>query len=296
MQTTMRLLRAISPRPKLAPPNKGMHPTKPPFRFAGAACVNGTRVATGAPRRRASRVMPQPFGGQDVRNPDIAVLPSPQERLSVLFVDHYTVDRDHLLFDEILQVYATAAYHELVTGRAEDVLWLRDGGYRLELYDVDKFAECVRASTAPRQLRVRAAFCTLPSEPGVASTEGGHLVAGSLIMTAAVHVVGYAFESRREWLRKHFGAVLPGRWPVDMQFFRHLRNGCFHGNRCDIRPNRDGTSPIDASAPPQWESFAINARESFHGKAAIGEVLPYACVIPFLHDMGNRLREMGWGP
>ncbi len=218
----------------------------------------------------------------------------------MLFVDEYRFDRSHIFFDQALQIYAAAVLHRLVLTPGLPVLWIKDGHYRLEINDVAAFEACVRSSELPASFAVRPTFWTDSDPEQSALDRAAHppqlLVAGELINTAAIFALNHAYESHREALARMFGSALPGRWPRDLQLFRHIRNGCSHGNRFDIRINRDRTEPIDPASPPEWELLRIPDRTSMTGKAVVGDFLAFAFVLPFLHDIGRRLQELGVVP
>jgi hypothetical protein len=215
----------------------------------------------------------------------------------MLFVDEYTFDRGHVFYDQALQIYAAAVLHRLVLTPGIPTLWIKDGHYRLEINDVTSFEECVRRSELPESFAVRPTFWT-DSDPEQTALDREadppkFLVAGELVNTAAIFALNHAYESHREALVRTYGSGLPGRWPPDFQLFRHVRNGCSHGNRFDIRPNRDGTEPIASAAPPEWELLRIADRASMNGKAVVGEFLPFTFVLAFLHDIGQHLQQLG---
>lgn len=218
----------------------------------------------------------------------------------MLFVDEYVFERAHVFFQEALQIYAAAVLHTLVLTPGAPVLWIKDGDYRLEINDLAEFEECFRRSILPDSFAVRPTFWTEWDPEQAALDRQMHppnlLVAGELLNTTALFALNYAYESHREALVKAFGSVLPGRWPRDLQLFRHIRNGCSHGNKFDIRSNHDRTEPIDPAAPPEWELLSLPDRQSLNGKQVIGEFLPISLVLPFLHDIGRQLQRLGLAP
>ena len=70
-------------------------------------------------------------------------------------------------------------------------------------------------------------------------------------------------------------------WPPEVQFFQHLRNGCFHGNRFDIWPNK-----IDPSNPPAWHTYVIPTEADVNGQKVINGFFRLPHFLPFLYDMG----------
>jgi len=107
----------------------------------------------------------------------------------------------------------------------------------------------------------------------------------SLFETAFCYLVGGAFERHHDNLKAKYAAV--SLWPVPLQFFRHLRNGCFHSNRFDIRQFK-GKDQIDPCKPPKWHTFVMPSDAAMNGKKTLGEngFISATHILPLLYDMG----------
>jgi hypothetical protein len=103
------------------------------------------------------------------------------------------------------------------------------------------------------------------------------------ILTA--YVIGGAFERRSSAIKAKYGHN-PSAWPPAVQFFRHLRNGCFHSNAFNIRPH-NGQPQIDPNHPPKWGSYTMASDSALNGRKAIGGFFHMHQTIPFLDDIGG---------
>jgi len=102
-------------------------------------------------------------------------------------------------------------------------------------------------------------------------------------------IIASAFETNHRALVSEFGRFNPANrpvWPVEMQFFRHLRHGCFHGNNFNIM----GTG-IDPARPPAWRSMVMPSDDAINGHRVIGTdgFFPDCLSLPFLFDMSEEL-------
>ena len=75
-----------------------------------------------------------------------------------------------------------------------------------------------------------------------------------------------------------------GRWPGIFEFFYHLRNGCFHGNKFNIRLGN-----ISFVNQPRWRSKEISMDSN--GKNVIGDFLGRADCIHYLYDVEQELNR-----
>ncbi len=106
--------------------------------------------------------------------------------------------------------------------------------------------------------------------------------------TLTAYLVGGAFEQNKSlFISKH------GRdsrnWDPMLQFFRHLRNGCFHSNKFNITPipssPRKGQPQIDPQNPPRWSNYVMSSDANMNGQKVIGGFMHIHQVIPFLDDV-----------
>lgn len=109
------------------------------------------------------------------------------------------------------------------------------------------------------------------------------------ITDLSCYLLGGAFEKYRD----HFVSIY-GKdkfaWNPEMQFFRHLRNGCFHGNTFNIEPiRRNGqlVNQIDPSNPPRWQSYVMPSDNTINGNKAIDGFFCLPHIPSFLYDMGR---------
>ncbi|HUY91222.1 MAG TPA: hypothetical protein VMV10_20965 [Pirellulales bacterium] len=108
----------------------------------------------------------------------------------------------------------------------------------------------------------------------------------SLFETVLSYLVGGAFERFRDHFSTTFGKSAD--WPPELQFFRHLRNGCFHGNAFRI-DQRNGMNQIDPSVPPIWHSYVMPSDAAMNGKKVIGQNAYFhpPHLLLLLDDMGT---------
>ncbi len=106
------------------------------------------------------------------------------------------------------------------------------------------------------------------------------------ISDLACYLIGWSFESVKERIRSRYGPVRD--WPPSLTFFRHLRNGCFHGNRFNIRE-----SSFTRVATPSWHSYTMHSLRKLNGQKVIDGWFKMPHVLPFLHDYGVALSRLG---
>jgi len=107
------------------------------------------------------------------------------------------------------------------------------------------------------------------------------------ILTA--YIIGGAFERCKLAFEKKYGKA-PSKWPPELQFFRHLRNGCFHSNKFNIRPYRDQPQ-IDPCNLPKWKAYVMTSDADMNGQKVIGRFFHIHQTIPFLDEMGTLLES-----
>ncbi|MCG3136635.1 MAG: hypothetical protein HJJLKODD_00470 [Phycisphaerae bacterium] len=133
-----------------------------------------------------------------------------------------------------------------------------------------------------------ARFVKLRQKVGDGWLEGGGTPVREFT-TAAAYLLGGGFEKYKDKIVKRLGND-PWEWPIELQFFRHLRNGCFHKNVFNIHPY-NGRPGIDSGNPPTWRHLVMKDDASMNGRTAIGNggFFELVYVIPFLDDMSNHL-------
>ncbi len=105
------------------------------------------------------------------------------------------------------------------------------------------------------------------------------------ILTA--YIIGGAFERCKSAFENKYGET-PSTWLPEVQFFRHLRNGCFHSNKFYIRPHK-GRPQIDPGNPPKWKAYVMTSDSAMNGQKVIGGFFHIHQTIPFLDEMGALL-------
>jgi len=100
--------------------------------------------------------------------------------------------------------------------------------------------------------------------------------------------VGSAFERVKEEIESKYGPG-PQNWPPLLQYFRHLRNACFHGNEFLIRTRR-GQPGIDPHNPPVWRDSTMADDATMNTKVLFEEFWGVGDVPIFLGDVDEFLR------
>ena len=108
-----------------------------------------------------------------------------------------------------------------------------------------------------------------------------------IVKNSTCQAIGMAFERNRGRIEALWGKEFRV-WPPEIQFFRHCRNACFHGNSFDIRDGKN-TPAINPNAPPKWRHLTIPGK-SLNGSRFAGSFFDYQFVIPFLYDVGLQLK------
>lgn len=120
-------------------------------------------------------------------------------------------------------------------------------------------------------------------EPGRTQWTGADPTTRFELLTA--YIIGGAFERRKDNIEARYGKD-PSSWPPELQFFRHVRNGCFHSNTFSIRPFK-GSPQIAPSNPPRWRSYTMPSDSALNGKKVIGSFFHVHQTVPFLDEMGK---------
>jgi hypothetical protein len=123
-----------------------------------------------------------------------------------------------------------------------------------------------------------------PKLEGVQAQVSNHMGASAEVLIC--YLIGGAFERSIDQFEKNYGTDRK-KWPPELQFFRHLRNGCFHGNRFNITPTKSGQTQIDASRPPHWHTYIMSSDAAMDGLKVIDGWFHIPHVLPFLNDMGK---------
>jgi hypothetical protein len=123
---------------------------------------------------------------------------------------------------------------------------------------------------------------------------------GGLLRHAALVCLGSAYESTKLDLEKNYGSRF-WEWDPLLQYFRHLRNACSHGNHFNIEPpkGKKGKVPVVAinpDNPPYWRSSVMPNDESMQERSLFFEFLRAGDIPIFLADVDAKLRSDGITP
>lgn len=104
-------------------------------------------------------------------------------------------------------------------------------------------------------------------------------------------LTAYTVGGSYERYKSHFKAKYsndPSKWHPELQFFRHLRNGCFHSNNFNITPYK-GNPQIDPANPPVWKNYIMTSDSDMNGKKVMGGFFHLPQIIPFLDSMNAHI-------
>ena len=107
---------------------------------------------------------------------------------------------------------------------------------------------------------------------------GLHLNDSYLVKFWAQQMFGHAYELAQQKIQVKYGTERKNNWPSELQFAYHVRNGCFHGNKFDIRPNS-----ISKKIPTIWMGKEI--KYSDNGKKVSQGFMWPADFIHLLYDI-----------
>lgn len=126
------------------------------------------------------------------------------------------------------------------------------------------------------------------NQPGRITREGSD--PSRRFQAIVAYLVGGAYERYKEYFENRYGKN-PQNWDPQLQFFRHMRNGCFHSNTFNITPihssGKRGQPQINTSNPPTWRNYVMISDTAMNGTKVIGGFFHIHMTIPFLHDMGG---------
>lgn len=230
----------------------------------------------------------------------------------------FAVDEQHPFYEEILQFKVSAISLEALLmasliqkgasgGIAQNInivppeqvplIELPDLRLEMHLAETGCMEECIVSTVAtveylvgvkgrPVQLlfALRPWNGHMPDESTISGKLDAHI--GPSLETVVCYLVGGAFERFKDHFRATYGND-DRRWPPELQFFRHLRNGCFHQNKFNMLKRRDGSAQIDPSNPPKWHSYIMTSDNLLAGHKVIDGFFHIPHVLPLLHNMGN---------
>lgn len=93
-------------------------------------------------------------------------------------------------------------------------------------------------------------------------------------------MVGHSYETSLSIIERKYSNKVErkNKWPSELQFFYHLRNGCYHGNNFDIRNDN-----ISTVFPPIWRGKEIKYTDN--NQKVLFSFVGQADCITLLHDI-----------
>ena len=117
--------------------------------------------------------------------------------------------------------------------------------------------------------------------------EPAYFVPPATWKTIAQLCLGSAYERISNEIRRRHGSD-PWYWPPELQYIRHVRNGCFHNNSFNLQA-RNHRPAINSSNPPKWRTSILKDDKSVNGQPVLGEYLNSGDVPIFLADVAKVL-------
>ena len=90
--------------------------------------------------------------------------------------------------------------------------------------------------------------------------------------------LGHSFEMAKSAIETKYGTDRKNNWPSELQFFYHIRNGCFHGNRFNIQNNS-----ISSVIPTIWRGKNIDYSDN--NRKVVGVFLFPGDIVHLLYDI-----------
>jgi len=103
------------------------------------------------------------------------------------------------------------------------------------------------------------------------------------LATSAMAWIGGSYEKSKPIIESKFTGDRKNNWSEILQFFYHIRNGCFHDNKFNILPNA-----ISTNIPTRWRGQEIDYTDN--GKMVAMEYLLIADIVQLLYDVQQELK------
>lgn len=194
-------------------------------------------------------------------------------------MESVTFNKGDLLFDPVAAFFASwAGYHAMHASCPYDVVSGRLRGFVVPqlCFEDDPIIGILRR----REDILRVHFEIVEEEAG--DPLGQQIKSGHLMWFWCQQMFGHGFETARSHIEAKFGSDRKTTWPPELQVAYHIRNGCFHGNTFDIRPNA-----ISTVVPTVWRSRPITYADN--GTTLAGGFFGPADFITLLADVQNCL-------
>ncbi len=120
-------------------------------------------------------------------------------------------------------------------------------------------------------------------------------IPGGVLHLAAQVVAGSAYETIKDKIEAAYGRD-PVSWPKVIEYFRHVRNGCFHNNRFNVQPPRGKLWGIDVGNPPRWRTSIMPDDASINNRWVFGDFLDIGDCPILLGDVVGQLKRDGVKP
>lgn len=216
---------------------------------------------------------------------------------------YYEFDERHPFFVEILtyainQVTLTFGHH-LASGTQppDKIFAIANRGAVVEGSALLDPATLLSLFVSKQSAIKRIRYSELQGLPQAGRKPADYFVPPNSWRLLAQVCLGSAFERVKEVIETQYKKDAD-KWPREIDYLRHVRNGCFHGNKFNIDPKhsrlRHGCrSVIDPNSPPTWRSSCLADDQSVHNKAVLGSCLEAGDVPILLGDVANRLKLDG---
>jgi len=167
-----------------------------------------------------------------------------------------------------------------IPGRVVDSIFL----------NVREITLAIQNSTQVSCVRCEVADATPVLSRSQSKQLGGHHLPGNIVHQAAQVAAGSAYETIKDKVEAAYGRD-PVSWPKVVEYFRHIRNGCFHNNRFNIQAPRGRTSSINTSNPPKWRTSIMLDDASMNSRWVFGDFLDGGDCPILLADVANQLKH-----
>ncbi len=154
---------------------------------------------------------------------------------------------------------------------------------------IQKAMELLHKVSLPNQIRPSSLTFEMIVTAPEPSTPPRHSVEGSPPKEYLGNIWGYviasAYEKNSDAIKLRHGKN-HRIWPVALQFFRHIRNGIFHGGAFDI--NQGSIIPTSA---PQWRHCTMPSEGAMNGRRVF-EFMMIHHIPLFMYDMSQEIARL----
>ncbi len=190
-------------------------------------------------------------------------------------------NKEDLFFEPVFAFFASwIGYHLLFAKEKHDIVSGRLRGFIVP--QIEFVNDPLPGKLRSKQDITHLEFQLSNVEPPL--PEGEQISSSRLMDFWCQQMTGHAYEVAYPKVADKFGSkqVRKDKWPSEFQFFYHVRNGCFHGNRFDIWPQN-----ISATIETVWRNKNISYDNN--GKKVVGEFMGPGDFITLLYDIQKEL-------